>query len=351
MDALRGMQCPVLVPDKIDLERDYSTVTLGQLVAMRPDELAAIDPVAMNLIVAKGIPSLAELDIRHYQDIVNGWVTDFTQRCLPRWEPFFHEAPQDFKHDIRYFRLGMVCQYLELEIGIQYNQDQRKVQRIFYMNPSDLFLNGVIDTREGTCGNMAALQVAFGWRMGWPVSLACVNSHFILRFDDGETTYNIEATQSGHGGFKSDPDEYLIESKRLPSLAIQCGSDLRALHPHEVLGSFVGLRARHLQDLGKSQGSDAKMLESEPDWLLARQLFPANRHLYQNQLVITTMRGDSLFEPHEAGHPNSYGECLTAIYLSRFERPAALRQISQQSSRPISLREIDKWRFEVEVNP
>jgi len=320
MGLQHGLSCPVIVPDQIDWQRDYSSLTLGQLVALRPEELVAIDPLAMNLIVAKGISSLADLDIRHYQEIVNGWVTDFTQRCLPRWEPFFHETPQDWKNDIRYFRLGTVCQYLECEVGIQYNQDQREVQGILYTDPSHLFLNGVIDTREGTCGNMAPLQVAFGWRMGWPVSLACVNSHYILRFDDGEAIYNIEATQSGYGGFKSDPDKYLIETKKLPPIAIECGSDLRALRPHEVLGSFVGLRARHIQDVGKYDSDDAKMLESEPDWLLARQLFPSNRVLYKNQIVISIMRGDALFEPHEAGHPNTYAQCSAEIGLHRFRQ-------------------------------
>jgi len=77
-----------------------------------------------------------------------------------------------------------------------------------------------MDTRQGTCGNMATLHVALGWRLGWPVSLACVRSHYICRYDDGGVTYNIEATQAGYGGFKSDPDEYLIEHHALPPKAI-----------------------------------------------------------------------------------------------------------------------------------
>jgi hypothetical protein len=320
MNAQCGLSCPVVVADAIDLQRDYATTTLNDLIAMPEAQLAKVDPLAMNLIVAKGIPSLNGLDIAQYQDVVNTWVMDFQQRCLPQWEPYFHEASHDFENDIRYFCLGMVCQYLELEVGIQYNPDQRDVNGILYTNPSDLFLNGVIDTREGTCGNMAALQLAFGWRLGWPVSLACVNSHFILRFDDGTSIYNIEATQSGYGGFKSDPDDYLIQTKQLPSIAIQCGSDLRALRPHEVLGSFVGLRARHLQDVGKQQGNEAKILESEPDWLLARQLFPSNRVLYKNQMVVSSMRGDSLFELHEAGHPDTYAQCLDEIRFRRFNQ-------------------------------
>lgn len=317
MAVRRGLSLPVALPARVDAARDYSKSRTLELAARTDAELATVDPVAMNLVVAKGIPTLAELDIGRYQRIVDDWVADFLVRCLPRWTPYFHAAPQDFKDDIRYFYLGMVCQYLELEIGIEYKQDQRDVEAILYTDPLDLFLNGLIDTREGTCANMATLQMAFGWRLGWPVSLACANSHFILRFDDGETAYNIEATQSGYGGFKSDPDEYLIETKRLPPIAVACGSELRALRPLEVLGSFIGLRARHFKDLGKQVGDEATILESEADWLLARRLFPTNRALYKHQMVVSSMRGETLFEPYEAGHPSTYAGCLGEIERRR----------------------------------
>jgi len=259
-----GLSCPVIVAPTIDWDRDYSRTTLADLLCMTDLELAAVDPLAMNLIVAKGVPALQDLDIDLYQLLVNSWLRDFAGRCLPQWEPYFHEAPQDFRHEIRYFRLGMLHQYLELEIGIQYNRNQRQATSILYTNPSDLFLNGVLDTREGTCGNLAALNVAMGWRMGWAVSLACVASHYILRYDDGEVIYNIEANQVGYGGFKSDPDDYLIRERQLPRIAIESGSDLRALRPREMLGIFVGMRARHLRDVGTHAGDERMILASEP---------------------------------------------------------------------------------------
>lgn len=144
----------------------------------------------------------------------------FRDHYLPSCEPYFHSQPNHFKNDLRFFRAGMLSQFLENEIGIQYNPSQRKVREVFYTDPADLFLNGVIDRREGTCGNMAALYVAIAWRFRWPFSLACVGSHILTRFDDGQTTFNIEATQSGFGGFKSDPDEYLIRERMIPAIAI-----------------------------------------------------------------------------------------------------------------------------------
>ena len=128
---------------------------------------------------------------------------------MPGCEAKYYESPRDWKDDIRFFRLGVLCWYVVEVLGVKYREDHRDVKSVLYTNPSDLFLNGIMDTRRGTCGNMAALHVAVAWRLGWPVSLACVRSHLICRYDDGHVTHNIEATQAGSGygtgGFKSIP--------------------------------------------------------------------------------------------------------------------------------------------------
>src|SRR5262249_14831064 len=174
------------------------------LLAMTDKELARVDPLEMNLLVARGIPSLAHLDIRHYQDLADEWAAGI-HRLIRAVEGHYWRDPARWKNDLNFFRLGVLCQYVDCELGIRYREDQREVRPIRYTDPSDLFLNGVMDTRRGTCGNMAALHVALGWRLRWPVSLACVGSHFICRYDDGRVTYNIEATQAEHGGFQADP--------------------------------------------------------------------------------------------------------------------------------------------------
>lgn len=329
----------VIVPSNVDWDRDYSDVALSDLADMTNDELATVDPLAMNLIVAKGIPVLGDLRIAKYQRLLNLWTADFAQRCLPYWEQFFHEAPAEWRDDLRYFRLGMICQYLEQEARIEYKRDQRHLTSIRYTNPSDLFLNGVLDTREGTCGTLAALQVAIAWRLRWPVSLACVNSHFIVRYDDGETIYNIEATTTGRGGFATPTDDEIIVAHNLPEMAVACGSDLRALWPRELLGAFVGLRARHLRDVAMS-GDYETILQSEPDWLLARQLFPQNRLLYKEQMAVASVRGFSLFDPSEAGHPSTYADCLVEIACQKFD---ALRR--QPNRGFVNIEYVD-WAFQ-----
>lgn len=277
-----------------------------QLLACSGAELGRVDPLVMNLLVAKSIPSLADLDIAHYQRQADQWAEDVRRR-LPSAEQVFQQTPQHWKNDVNFFRLGVLCGYLEYEAGIAYIEDQRYATEVHYTNPSDLFLNGVMDTRRGTCGNMAALHVALGWRLGWPVSLACVRSHYICRYDDGTVTHNIEATQAGYGGFKSDPDEYLIEKYDLPPKAISSGSDLRAVGARELLGIFAGLRGRHMRDTGRWD-------EAERDYLLARHLFPSNRKLYIDAMGVAVERSVGLFEPGEEGSPQSLADWLNTQY-------------------------------------
>lgn len=280
-----------------------------QLLAMDDPELGRVDPVVRNLLVAKSIPALAHLDVPRYQRTTDGWA-DGIRRWLPEAEREFHKTPEQWKHDVNFFRLGVVHQYLEQEVGIEYREDQREVTSILYTDPSDLFLNGVMDTKRGTCGNMSALHVAIAWRFGWPVSLACVGSHFICRYDDGKVTHNIEATQSGYGGFKSDPDRELIQRYHLPLIAVVCGSDLRALKPREMLGAFLGLRGRHMRDTNR-------LREANADYLLARWLFPLSRRLYIDSTAVAIPQANELFQPYEIGSAQSLAEVLTEQYCGR----------------------------------
>ncbi|MBM3966923.1 MAG: hypothetical protein FJ308_17930 [Planctomycetes bacterium] len=311
-----GNRCPVIVNDDRDPNFDVNT-SLHSLMGLSPVQLAGIDPVVMNLSVARALPALTKIDVQQYVMLLDHWFFDFMTRCVPQWEHAFYESPESYHDDQRFFLLGMLSQYLEVEQGIEYNEHQRFAGSVLYLDPNDLFLCGVIDTRRGTCGNMAALHLAMAWRLGFPVSLACVNSHFVTRLDDGRVVYNFEATQSGFGGFKSDPDDFLIKSNNIPEQAIVSGSDLRALTPHEVLATFVSLRARHILDVGQRAGDRTQILRSEGDWLLARHLFPNNRIIFRNQLAISALRSESLFDETEVGHLWSFSELRPAMSSSR----------------------------------
>jgi hypothetical protein len=272
--------------------------TLWQLLALTDEELERADVVVLDLVIAKEIPSLADLDIARYVSIVDDWTDQFKQ-VLPGMEATFRKTPERWKNDIRFFRVGMLQGFLGHEIGIRYIEEQKNATEVWYTNPGDLFLNGLIDTKRGTCGNMAALHVAMARRMGWPVSLACAKSHFISRFDDGKVIHNIEATSTQSGSFASDADEDYIRKNNLPRKAITCGSDLRKLSAREMIGAFLSLRGRHYLDTDR-------LIEADQTFALARAIFPRYRRAYIAAVVPMITRGSALFESGELGHPDSF---------------------------------------------
>jgi len=268
--------------------------SVWKYLALSEEELEQTDLVAINLVVAVGIPRLRDLDIKRYCGVVDEWTARFAGE-LSHMEHAFRRTPDRWKGDLRFFRVGMLAGFLGQVIGARYNEAQKHAESVRYTDPSDLFLNGVIDTKQGTCGNMAALHVAMCRRMGWPVSLASVKGHFISRFDDGEVIHNIEMSSVRQGTFASDPDAFYIEKFDLPARAIECGSDLRALTAREMIGIFVALRARHFWDIGDFDSAEA-------DYCLARALFPRHRRTYIAASVAIHNRGQHLFDSGEVGY-------------------------------------------------
>lgn len=184
-----------------------------------------------------------------------------------------------------------------------------KPSEIYYTDPGQLFLHGLIDTKLGSCGNMAAIHVAVARRMGWPVSLACVKSHFISRFDNGEIVHNIEVTQTDKPGtFSSDTDEWYMKKFELPKKAIESGSDLRCLTAREMIGAFVSLRGRHYWDVHD-------VVRADKSYALARVLFHNHRRAYIGAMLPMLRQGEELFNPGELGNPDTLFECFAPMFV------------------------------------
>jgi hypothetical protein len=279
--------------DTVDSQR----ASIWEWLAIPDQKLEECDLVALNLCVARGIPSLGDLDVVSRCRTVDEWTVQFATD-LPRMEQAFHRAPGKYKNDIGFFRVGMLAGFLGSKIGIRYIEAQKGVMSVAYTSPADLFLNGVIDTRRGTCGNMAALHVAISRRLRWPASLAAVSSHLISRYDDGVVTHNIEMSSVNEGTFASDDDGLYMERFGLPERAVRCGSDLRKLTVREMIGVFIALRGRHFADVGNTERADA-------DFALSRVLFPQYRRGYIGSMVPMLRRGARLFDHGETGHPDS----------------------------------------------
>lgn len=274
--------------------------TPWQFLALPDEQLEQANTVRLNLAVARGIPGLENLDVEKYVHMVDEW-TELFSRELRGMERSFKATPWKWKSDIRFFRVGMLQGFLGHIIGIRYIEEQKHADAVYYTDPGQLFLHGLIDTKQGTCGNMATLHVAMCRRMGWPVSLACARAHLLSRFDDGHVIHNIEATSTHPGSFNSEEDSYYIEKFKLPRRAIECGSDLRKLTARQMLALFITSRGRHYRDTGRMQ-------DAEVDYALSRALFPDHRWTYVDAMATTIRRGAKLFDRGEVGHPDSLFE-------------------------------------------
>ena len=281
--------------------------TVAQLIALSDAELEKVDIVEMNIAVAREIPGLEKLNYAAYRKKVDAWTDQFSQ-WLPTTEHAYRQDPTKYKNDINFFRIGMLAQFLDQQVGVAYVESQKRgVKEVRYTNPGHLLLHGLIDTKQGTCATMPALHVAIARRLGWPVALACAKSHYVSRYDNGKTAYNIESTDTGKGGFAAGSDSDYMKLEDIPPQAIACGSDLRKLTAREMLGVFVQSRGRHLSDTNKP-------IDAAADYALAHTLFPKSRKIYANLTGCLVPVGEKLFTPDERGHPYSLGAYLAARY-------------------------------------
>lgn len=281
--------------------------TVWQLLALPDDELERVDLVELNLAVAQEIPGAGPFDLVKHQRVVDRWAEEIAEH-LARVEPVFYRESDRWNDDIHLFRLGQMAWYMHHRVRIQYIPELKNDKQPVYGDPKELLLHGLTDEKLGTCGNMATLYVAIGRRFGWPVSLACVDSHSVCRFDNGEVVHNVEATHPNGALYMPSDTEYatMLDSPT----AIEQGSDLRSLSARETLALFIGLRARYFKDTGQSELADQS-------YALARALFPRYRAIYAAAMWEAVKTGDRLFDHREPAHPYYLGLSINSEWSPR----------------------------------
>lgn len=112
-------------------------------------------------------------------------------------------------------------------------------------DPNDLFLHSVMDRRQGYCLSLSVLYLSLAERLGLDVYGVVVPGHFFVRYDNGRTHFNIEATSGG----ASPPDEHYIAKFNVP----QNGRDtiyMKNLTKRQTLGCFFNNLGNVYNDIG-----------------------------------------------------------------------------------------------------
>jgi regulator of sirC expression with transglutaminase-like and TPR domain len=79
-------------------------------------------------------------------------------------------------------------------------------------DPNDLFLHSVLDKKRGYCLSLSILYLSLAERLGLPLYGVVAPGHFLVRYDDGRVSFNIETTSKGGTA----PDEHYIKKFNVP---------------------------------------------------------------------------------------------------------------------------------------
>ncbi len=230
---------------------------VDQLMALTDPELDRVDPVVVNLAVARGVPEFAELDVEHYARTLDAWAEEIRFDTERHWYRF-QQNPVQFNHSAIEYKILWLCSDVNAVFKIDYD-----LADFDAYEPSNLFLNGLVDRKLGTCISMPMLYVALGWRLGYPIKAVPVPTHVFARWDDGQTRINIEAT--GYGADLPDPfyaAEYFVSAR-----CKERGAYLASLTPRQTLAELLLSRA----DYWQRRGDLRRRLE---DALQANILYP-----------------------------------------------------------------------------
>ncbi|HBT82652.1 MAG: hypothetical protein A2091_01765 [Desulfuromonadales bacterium GWD2_61_12] len=129
------------------------------------------------------------------------------------------------------FRVRALNTYLYQHEGVSYDLSDPNATK-----PENRYLNGMLDSKKGSCVTMPLLYLAVAQRLGYPIYPVLAPQHLFLRYEHPWlTSNNIEAT--GGGGYTSDAKykgDFQISDK-----SIKNGVFLRTLTYREFLGELI----------------------------------------------------------------------------------------------------------------
>lgn len=129
------------------------------------------------------------------------------------------------------YRVRALNTHLYKDFGMKYDLNDPYVK-----NLQNRYINGILDTKKGSCVSMPLLYLSVAQRLGYPVYPVSAPQHIFLRYVDPKLKLqNIEAT----GGGGNSPDEEYIASLQISFGAVAQGTYLKTLTYREYLGLLI----------------------------------------------------------------------------------------------------------------
>ena len=116
---------------------------------------------------------------------------------------------------------------------LSYDSNDKKVAK-----KSNRYLNGLLDTKKGSCITLSLLYVAIGQKLGYPIYPVIVPSHFFVRYIDSENSINIETTKG-----TIIKDERYIKDFNIPKFSIKTGPYMNKMSYKEYISELVAISA------------------------------------------------------------------------------------------------------------
>jgi tetratricopeptide (TPR) repeat protein len=219
----------------LSADEPLANANLEGLYAKSIESVLRLPPEQIDLGTAALIVSEAWSDMvagRHYQQQLDDMAAEIRSRLKAKNAPMGVAA------------IPIINDYLYNELKF------KAIDKA--TDPYDLFLHSVMDRKQGYCLSLSFLYLSIGERLGLPLYGVVVPGHFFVRYDDGKTRFNIEATN--HGG--SAPDSYYLEQFNVPKTGTIYMTNL---NKRQALGCFFNNLGNVYKDINNVDQAMASM--------------------------------------------------------------------------------------------
>lgn len=135
------------------------------------------------------------------------------------------------------WRVRVLNTYLFRTEGFRYDKDD-----VYVTKRDNRYLNGILDTKKGSCVTLPLLYLSVAQRLGYPVYAVSAPMHYFLRYADPKfKEQNIEATSGG--GYN--PDEEYIAVLQISKTALKSGAYMRTMSHKEFLADLLAQNATY----------------------------------------------------------------------------------------------------------